>query len=151
MKLLVWTLYGLAVWAILAGLWDHSWRLILAAMSRTCPPGKERDHPRMADRTRHNDRTTPTEPASGQYPGSDILAQKRDRLAQEKNMALARHGWPSPYANEPCRTSYALGGVSPVDRPPLVAPTRRSSPLRPSPPEHRASMVARPSSLHPLA
>ncbi len=32
MKLLVWTLYGLAVWAILVGLWDHSWRLILAGI-----------------------------------------------------------------------------------------------------------------------
>ncbi len=33
MKLLVWTLYGLAVWAVLAGLWDHSWRLILAGVA----------------------------------------------------------------------------------------------------------------------
>ena len=33
MKLLVWTLYGLSAWAILAGLWDHSWRLILAGVA----------------------------------------------------------------------------------------------------------------------
>ncbi len=33
MKLLVWTLYGLALWAIIIGLWDHSWQLILAGFT----------------------------------------------------------------------------------------------------------------------
>ena len=28
-----WLLYGLATWVVFAGVWDHSWRLILAAAS----------------------------------------------------------------------------------------------------------------------
>ncbi len=32
MKILVWILCGLTMWAIIIGLWDHSWRLILAGI-----------------------------------------------------------------------------------------------------------------------
>lgn len=28
-----WLLYGLATWLLLAGLWDHAWRLILAEVA----------------------------------------------------------------------------------------------------------------------
>ncbi len=33
MKLLTWILYGLSAYAIIIGLWNHSWQLILAGVT----------------------------------------------------------------------------------------------------------------------
>ena len=33
MKLLTWILYGLSLYAIIIGLWNHSWQLILAGVT----------------------------------------------------------------------------------------------------------------------
>ena len=33
MKLLVWILYGLSLYAVILGLWNHSWQLILAGVT----------------------------------------------------------------------------------------------------------------------
>ncbi len=70
----------------------------------------------MADRTHNRSRTTPAGPTPSWHPGSDILAQKRDRLEQEKNLALAGHRARPPFADYPWGTTDPFGRLSAVGR-----------------------------------
>ncbi len=99
----------------------------------------------MATRTRHNDRTTPTEPA----PGSGIAGaepQTRHSVAPPTNVVLGNAGWATSDLYPTCRTPHDFRCVPSLDRPSLVTPPRHSSPLCVSPPDDWAPQ---PLALHP--
>ncbi len=106
----------------------------------------------MASRTRHNDRTTPTQEPAAHCGVRGAERQAGDRLEPPTHLALAGRGPHPPFADYPWGTQDPFGRLSQVGRAAMEqATTLRLPSGTPPPPFGSWDPASRALALHPLA